>query len=421
MVDKETVAFHLSILARELSNDNYFAALRAAIADPDTLSWDGAMAEEHLRDKWIESAAIEIQALEKKGTWDEVPISDAQTRILPGLWVFRRKRTPDGTIKKFKARYTCRGDLQEGDLDKFAAVVAWSTIRMILVISLMLGWHTLAIDFSSAFVQAKLDTPVWIHLPRGFKSSKTGKTCLRLKKSLYGLSIAPKKWMELLHGALIEMGYTQSSFDQCLFYKDGVLIGTYVDDCCCAFKDKKLSEEFVSDLRKRGFELTVEGSLEEFLGIKLVRDESGTFNLTQQGLIDKVIQTTGLEDCNPNSVPAAPRTLGIDPEGEPMNETWSYPSVVGMLLYLSTNSRPDIQFAVSQVARFNHSPKQSHATAIKTIVRYLKGTRNKGMIIKPTGSFDLNLYVDADFAGLTNLILTQARAPPSLAWAMSSC
>jgi hypothetical protein len=69
-----------------------------------------------------------------------------------------------------------------------------------------------------------------------------------------------------------------------------------------------------------------------------------------------------------------------------------------MLLYLSTNTRPDIAFAVSQVARFSHSPKRSHGTAIKTIVRYLSRTIEFGMIVKPTGTLNLDCYVDADFA-----------------------
>ena len=84
-----------------------------------------------------------------------------------------------------------------------------------------------------------------------------------------------------------------------------------------------------------------------------------------------------------------------------MEESWSYLSVVGMLLYLSCNTRPDITFAVSQVARFSNNPKQSHAKAIKTIVRYLVGTRDQGTIFRPK-LFELNLdlYVDADFCSL---------------------
>ena len=69
-------------------------------------------------------------------------------------------------------------------------------------------------------------------------------------------------------------------------------------------------------------------------------------------------------------------------------------------MYLSTNTRPDITFAVSQVARFSADPKQSHATAVKTILRYLKRTRTLGMIVRITGSLTLDLFVDADFLGL---------------------
>lgn len=71
-----------------------------------------------------------------------------------------------------------------------------------------------------------------------------------------------------------------------------------------------------------------------------------------------------------------------------------------MLLYLSTNTCPDITYAVSQVARFCHNPKQIHASAIKTIVRYLHCTAEMGMIVKPTGDLSIDCYVDADFAGL---------------------
>ena len=73
------------------------------------------------------------------------------------------------------------------------------------------------------------------------------------------------------------------------------------------------------------------------------------------------------------------KLLGSDPEGSPVKETWKYSSVVGRLLYLSTNTRPEIAFAVSQVAQFNSNPKQSHASAVKMIIRYLSATSDKGI------------------------------------------
>ena len=121
-------------------------------------------------------------------------------------------------------------------------------------------------------------------------------------------------------------------------------------------------------------------------------------NMTQKGLIQKVISSAGMSDCNLNFTMAACEMLGFDPEGEPMTETWSYPSIVGILLYLSMNNCPDITFAVSQVAQFNHDPKKLHATIVKTIIYYLAKTKDQGTIIDPTSLPKLG--IDADFAGL---------------------
>ena len=121
--------------------------------------------------------------------------------------------------------------------------------------------------------------------------------------------------------------------------------------------------------------------------------------MSQKGLINKIITTTKMEDCKPNWKPTTACALATDADGEPYDQAeWNYASVVGMLLYVSNNTRPDITFAVSQVARFTANPKKSHATAVKTIVRYLIRTRMKGLIVKPDGTYDLDTWVDADFA-----------------------
>ena len=122
--------------------------------------------------------------------------------------------------------------------------------------------------------------------------------------------------------------------------------------------------------------------------------------MTQKGLIKKILAAAQMSDCNPNWTPASVKEIGADVDGEPMDEPWNYRSIVGMLLYLSTNTRPDISMAVSQVARFCNDPKQSHATAVKMILRYLKRTCDKGMIMRPNNKLILDCYVDAAFAGL---------------------
>ena len=75
-----------------------------------------------------------------------------------------------------------------------------------------------------------------------------------------------------------------------------------------------------------------------------------------------------------------------------------------MMLYLAGSSRPDIVYAVHQCARFFHNPKRSHGVGLKYIARYLKGTRNKGLIMVPNlDDMKLDLFTDADFEGLYSM------------------
>jgi hypothetical protein len=350
-----------------------------AVKDPDTLSFQEAMASEN-KDKWMAAAQAEITALESRLTWEEVPMSDAKSKIIPGTWVFRAKREDD-------------------DEDNFAPVVGWSTVRLFLVLCFILGWSTISLDFTNAFVQSVLTSPIWVHIPRGFVSRRGPGTCLRLRRSLYGLRRSPKLFHETCIAGFKKLGFVQSSFDPCLLYRKGMMVVVYVDDCGVGAKDPADIDKLVDELRGLGFELTREGDFSEFLGIKLEKRSDGSIFLSQKGLIDKILKATELEDCKPNILPAS-APLGSDPDGPPMSENWSYSSVIGMLLYLSTNTRCDIAFAVSQVARFSSNPKQWHATAIKSIIRYLKRTKDQGMILHPSGQLNLDLYVDADFCGL---------------------
>ena len=87
-------------------------------------------------------------------------------------------------------------------------------------------------------------------------------------KSLYGLSVAPKLWYQLVLKALKAMGFKQSSIDPCLFFKANIFLIVYVDDVGIAYSDTSYLEELIEGFKSRGFELTREGSFAEFLGIQ---------------------------------------------------------------------------------------------------------------------------------------------------------
>ena len=75
----------------------------------------------------------------------------------------------------------------------------------------------------------------------------------------------------------------------------------YVDDVGIPAKLKKNVDDLVEGRRKKGFELTREGTFAEFLGIKFEKNlDDGSINMTQKGLINKIIETARMTGCNPN-------------------------------------------------------------------------------------------------------------------------
>ena len=76
-----------------------------------------------------------------------------------------------------------------------------------------------------------------------------------------------------------------------------------------------------------------------------------------------------------------------------------YTSAVGSLLYLSTATRPDITYAVSNVAKYCAKPTKQHWLAVKRIMRYLKGTLNYCLLYSLDGSTICVGFSDADWGG----------------------
>ena len=244
-----------------------------------------------------------------------------------------------------------------------------------------------------------------MELPQYFRpTGYEGKdVVLQLLKSIYGQVDSPKLFYEHLSKGMSKLGFAPSASDPCLFIHSTlkIMVLNYCDDQIWLSPDEALIEEYVSKLQNLGYDLTLEpqGDIFGFLGINFQQDGTN-IELTQKGLIDKIIKFTDMSEATPKLSPATPEPLGSDPNGAPFNESWSYPAAVGMLLYVSSNTRPDIQFAVHQVARFSHNPKFSHGQALKRIVRYLIGTKDKGIQFQPDLDKGLDCWVDADFAGL---------------------
>ena len=83
-------------------------------------------------------------------------------------------------------------------------------------------------------------------------------------------------------------------------------------------------------------------------------------------------------------------------------------TAIGKLMWLAL-VRPDINFATQEMARTVQSPTSEHLAALKHLLRYLAGTCNCGLMLKPTHvlpkpsvaktSLEIHTYCDSDWAG----------------------
>ena len=81
-----------------------------------------------------------------------------------------------------------------------------------------------------------------------------------------------------------------------------------------------------------------------------------------------------------------------------LNFETPYLAAIGALMYLANNTRPDIAFAVSLLARFSSEPTQRHWKGVKDILRYLRGSEDLGLYYENTRAAEgLVGYADAGF------------------------
>jgi hypothetical protein len=120
-------------------------------------------------------------------------------------------------------------------------------------------------------------------------------------------------------------------------------------------------------LRKEGLLLEQEDDAAGFLGVRMTKTDEGYLEMKQTGLIDRILEALGLDNkmATPKWTPAESQPLTKDSDGEGPQGSFTYASVVGMMLYLAGHSRPDIAYAVNCCARYMFNPRLSHERALK--------------------------------------------------------
>ena len=386
-------------------------------ADPDTMTLKQALQEPDA-DKFVEAMIKEVNDHVNRKHWrlsstSEMYRTGYKSRPIMAVWSMKRKRNPIGEIVKYKARLCAHGGqtIQGVHYDNtFAPVVTWTSIRFMMILSLIYKWETRQIDFVLAYPQAKVSHDIFMNVPEKFRVEKgelvydpqalsphKQKDKLKLIQNLYGLKDGGATWFAHLNKGLLARGFKQSLVDPCLFYKRDLVLITYVDDCILMSPDANKIDDCIRDLGK-DYSLEDEGDINAYLGINVTRPTKDSIELNQPALIKRIIDSIGLKDQRMHDTPADV-VLTPDKDGPPRQDSFHFRSLVGQLNYLTASTRPDILYATHQLARFCNDPKRSHEVAAKRIIRYLKRTQDKGIIMRPDPSRGFECYVDADFAG----------------------
>ncbi|XP_019439970.1 PREDICTED: uncharacterized protein LOC109345432 [Lupinus angustifolius] len=240
--------------------------------------------------------------------------------------------------------------------------------------------------------------------PTGFHNGDKTTVC-KLNKALYGLKQAPRQWFEKFKSTLLQLGFQDSKCDNSPFisltstYQLFVLV--YVDDIIITGSSNSKIYAPVDKLNI-AFALKKLGNLDYFLGIEVKHLKDGYLFLTQIKYIKDLLRKATMESAKPSITPMATTCRLTKTESKDFNNPTMYRSVVGALQY-ATITRPVLAYSVNRVCQFMGNPLEQHWVAVKRILRYLQGTLNLGIHLKPA-VFDSSLPItltalcDADWA-----------------------
>nr|XP_028953254.1 uncharacterized protein LOC114822627 [Malus domestica] len=238
--------------------------------------------------------------------------------------------------------------------------------------------------------------------PPGFDDVTTSHLVCKLHKSLYGLKQAPRAWNDRFTKFLPLLGFQHTYSDSSLFVKTVdsgiVILLLYVDDIIITGNADAAMQQVISALTKE-FDIKDLGDLHFFLGIQISRTAHGLCLSQSKYILDLLTKTEMLESKSCET-PCLPYNRLLKDDGAPYTNPTLYRSVVGALQYL-TFTRPDIAFSVNQVCQFMQQPMIAHFTAVKRILRYLKGTIHHGLTYSQ-GPLQLKAFSDANWAGDPN-------------------
>ena len=241
--------------------------------------------------------------------------------------------------------------------------------------------------------------------PEGFTSIDESKVC-KLQKSIYGLKQASRSWNKHFDSCIRTFGFVRNGEEPCIYkWANGlvvVFLVLYVDDILLIGNDVPAMQGIKVWLSSQ-FSMKDLGEASYILGMKIYRDRSRRLlGLSQSTYIDTVLKRFSMENSKkgylpiPSGITLSKRDCVTTPEEREHMSRIPYASAVGSIMYAMTCTRPDVAYSLGVVSRYQSDPGQAHWKVVKTILKYLRNTRDQWLVY---GEPDLKLvgFTDSSF------------------------
>ena len=370
---------------------------------------------------WDESYQEEYQGLVDIDTWDVITEEDYQKakhiygNLLPTMAISVIKYDGNGKPDRAKYRIVALGNLDPHAWHKndcFAPVLSQLELRLLTSLAVSKKCIPKSGDITQAFCQTFLpqNENYICRPPPGCPLTPKG-SYWHLKKTLYGLKRSPRHFYDLVKKKLEAIGMKQHPYSPCMFYGElipgqpPIYMGIYVDDFIYFSESREVEKQFETLF---GNEIPMEfnGPVSYFLGVNFTHTRHSDGNvsilLSQEAFIEALVQHAGLDGEGVN-IPRSPYRSGLPVDKikiEDYDETTQHKitsllrSLVGSLNWLSVATRPDIATITNMLAQYaNNKASRGHIDQAKRVIKYLKGTKSKGILFSSRRRTKLESFV----------------------------
>ena len=386
----------LEELERQLNSQVTANAAEADSSLPPTPNnWTEAFAGSHAKE-WTAAKKKEETGLDTHGTWEMKP--EYKGRTVKSRWAFRVSREQDGSLK-FRARLVAKGFSERKGIDyfeTFAPTVSLKALLILLHLAASKDWEIRSIDVGNAYLEADLDTEIYMELP---PEPGQPRRVVRLLKSIYGLKQAGDLWNKKLDGILRSLGFVRCESDACVYVRirgtTRTYIALYVDDLLTMSNNRQDLLDFETELAQHVQRLTLKGDAQGYVGLEFKRDrEARTITLTQEQYIKDLVHSEGLDFANTKPTPAA---TTIDLNKSTRDTMNPMRTLVGKIRYAVDHVHPEGLFIASQLSSAVANPGEDHWKVATHTVKYLKGAAGVGLTLGGPSSIEPEIYVDASY------------------------